>query len=111
MNSLNFCGPSATAVYPLHGVGSMLLDLHQQMAEQYHVYSAGSPAAHSLSVAERLAGRSTLLLHRTQRGLQGGNAPSLAPEMIYFNHLFRFGFHEIPIFNRLPFDVSVVSMK
>ncbi|XP_056894071.1 diencephalon/mesencephalon homeobox protein 1-B [Takifugu flavidus] len=55
MNSLNFCAPSATAVYPLHGVSSMLLDLHQQMAEQYHVYSAGSPAAHSLSVAERLA--------------------------------------------------------
>lgn len=49
-------------MYPLHGVSTMLLDLHQQMAEQYHVYSAGSPAAHSLSVAERLAGRSTLLL-------------------------------------------------
>lgn len=57
MNSLNFCGPSATAVYPFHGVNSMLLDLHHQMAEQYHVYSAGSPAAHTLSVAERLAGR------------------------------------------------------
>lgn len=57
MNSLNFCGESATAVYPFHGVSSMLLDLHQQMAEQYHVYSAGRPAAHTLSVAERLAGR------------------------------------------------------
>lgn len=57
MNSLNFCAPSATAVYPFHGVSSMLLDLHQQMAEQYHVYSAGRPAAHTLSVAERLAGR------------------------------------------------------
>lgn len=57
MNSLNFCGPSATVVYPFHGVSSMLLELHQQMAEQYQVYSAGSPAAHTLSVAERLAGR------------------------------------------------------
>ncbi|KAM7012652.1 diencephalon/mesencephalon homeobox protein 1-B isoform 2-T2 [Tautogolabrus adspersus] len=55
MNSLNFCGPSRGAVYPLHGVSSMLLDLHQQMAEQYHVYSAASPAVHTLSVAERLA--------------------------------------------------------
>lgn len=57
MNSFNFCGPSATAAYPFHDVNSMLLDLHHQMAEQYHVYSAGSPAAHTLSVAERLAGR------------------------------------------------------
>nr|XP_020511161.1 diencephalon/mesencephalon homeobox protein 1-B-like [Labrus bergylta] len=55
MNSLNFCGPSRGGVYPLHGVNSLLLDLHQQMAEQYHVYSAASPAVHTLSVAERLA--------------------------------------------------------
>lgn len=84
MNSLNFRAPSATAVYPLHGVGSMLLDLHQQMAEQYHVYSAGSPAAHSLSVAERLAGRSTLLLlllqHRNHEKAQKlARNRSLAP--------------------------------
>ncbi|CAJ1060937.1 diencephalon/mesencephalon homeobox protein 1-B [Xyrichtys novacula] len=55
MNSLNFCGPSSGGVYPLHGANSMLLELHQQMAEQYHVYSAASPAVHTLSVAERLA--------------------------------------------------------
>ncbi|XP_042368172.1 diencephalon/mesencephalon homeobox protein 1 [Plectropomus leopardus] len=58
MNSLNFCGTSSgvgAGVYPLHGVNSMLFDLHHQMAEQYHVYSAASPAAHTLSVAERLA--------------------------------------------------------
>ncbi|XP_070688336.1 diencephalon/mesencephalon homeobox protein 1-B [Pempheris klunzingeri] len=55
MNSLNFCGTSSSGVYPLRGVNSMLFDLHQQMAEQYHVYSAASPSAHTLSVAERLA--------------------------------------------------------
>lgn len=58
MNSLNFCGASSGAVYPLHGVNSMLFDLHHQMAEQYHVYSAASPTVHTFSVAERLAGRS-----------------------------------------------------
>ena len=67
MNSLNFCGPSSGGgggvggvggVYPLHGVNSMLFDLRHQMAEQYHVFSAASPAAHTLSVAERLAGGS-----------------------------------------------------
>ncbi|XP_056234996.1 diencephalon/mesencephalon homeobox protein 1-B [Seriola aureovittata] len=55
MNSLNFCGPSSGGVYPLHGVNSMLFDLHHQMAEQYHVYSAAGPTVHTLSVAERLA--------------------------------------------------------
>ncbi|XP_073332457.1 uncharacterized protein dmbx2 [Pagrus major] len=55
MNSLNFCGTSSGGVYPLHGVNSVLFDLHHQMAEQYHVYSAASPAVHTLSVAERLA--------------------------------------------------------
>ncbi|XP_033478482.1 uncharacterized protein dmbx2 [Epinephelus lanceolatus] len=60
MNSLNFCGTSSGGVggggvYPLHGVNSMLFDLHHQMAEQYHVYSAASPTVHTLSVAERLA--------------------------------------------------------
>ncbi|XP_071342380.1 diencephalon/mesencephalon homeobox protein 1-B isoform X2 [Trachinotus anak] len=55
MNSLNFCGTSGGGVYPLHGVGSMLFDLHHQVAEQYHVYSAAGPAVHTLSVAERLA--------------------------------------------------------
>ncbi|XP_041647312.1 diencephalon/mesencephalon homeobox protein 1 [Cheilinus undulatus] len=55
MNSLNFCGPSRGGVYPVHGVNSMLMELHQQMAEQYHIYSAASPAMHTLSVAERLA--------------------------------------------------------
>lgn len=58
MNSLNFCGTSGGGVYPLHGVSSMLFDLHHQMAEQYHVYPAASPAVHTLSVAERLAGGS-----------------------------------------------------
>ncbi|XP_070816126.1 diencephalon/mesencephalon homeobox protein 1-B [Chaetodon trifascialis] len=55
MNSLGFCGPSGAGVYPLHGVNSVLYDLHHQMAEQYHVYSAASPTVHTLSVAERLA--------------------------------------------------------
>ncbi|XP_037324855.2 diencephalon/mesencephalon homeobox protein 1 isoform X1 [Pungitius pungitius] len=56
MNGLNFCGTSSGGgVYPLHGVPSMLFDLHHQMAEQYHVYSAACPTAHTLSVAERLA--------------------------------------------------------
>ncbi|XP_062251617.1 diencephalon/mesencephalon homeobox protein 1-B [Platichthys flesus] len=55
MNSLNFCGTSRSGVFPLHGASSMLFDLHQQMAEQYHVYSAAGPAVHTLSVAERLA--------------------------------------------------------
>lgn len=59
MNSLNFCGTSSGAVYPIHSVNSMLFDLHHQMAEQYHVYSAASPTVHTLSVAERLAGRSS----------------------------------------------------
>ncbi|XP_038572902.1 diencephalon/mesencephalon homeobox protein 1 [Micropterus salmoides] len=54
MNSLNFCEPSS-GLYPLHGVNSMLFDLHHQMAEQYQVYSAASPTVHTLSVAERLA--------------------------------------------------------
>lgn len=58
MNSLNFCETSSSAAYPLHGVNSMLFDLHHQMAEQYHVYTAASPTVHTLSVAERLAGRS-----------------------------------------------------
>lgn len=60
MNSLNFCGASSgvggVGAYPLHGVNSMLFDLHHQMAEQYHVYSAAAPTVHTLSVAERLAG-------------------------------------------------------
>ncbi|KAI4828793.1 hypothetical protein KUCAC02_022866 [Chaenocephalus aceratus] len=56
MNSLNFCGTSnGGGMFPLHGVNSMLFDLRHQMAEQYRVYSAASPAAHTLSVAERLA--------------------------------------------------------
>uniref|UniRef100_A0A8C3AT86 Diencephalon/mesencephalon homeobox 2 n=1 Tax=Cyclopterus lumpus TaxID=8103 RepID=A0A8C3AT86_CYCLU len=56
MNSLNFCGTSSGGgVYPLHGVHSMLFDLHHQMAEQYHVYSAAGSTVHTLSVAERLA--------------------------------------------------------
>ncbi|XP_029988449.1 diencephalon/mesencephalon homeobox protein 1-B [Sphaeramia orbicularis] len=58
MNSLNFCGASGAAAFPVPGLNSMLFDLHHQMAEQYHVYPAGpgpGPAAHTLSVAERLA--------------------------------------------------------
>ncbi|XP_039984452.1 diencephalon/mesencephalon homeobox protein 1 [Xiphias gladius] len=55
MNPLNFCGTSGGGVYPLHGVNSVLFDLHHQMAEQYHVYSAAGPTVHTLSVAERLA--------------------------------------------------------
>ncbi|XP_077391604.1 diencephalon/mesencephalon homeobox protein 1-B [Festucalex cinctus] len=44
-------------MFPLHGVNAaMLLELHQQMAPQYSgVYPAASPAARTLSVAEKLA--------------------------------------------------------
>lgn len=70
MNSLDFCGTprgaGARAGYPLRTVNSMLFDLHHQMAEQYHVYSAASPAVHTLSVAERLAGGFALDLARAQ---------------------------------------------
>ncbi|XP_072294152.1 uncharacterized protein dmbx2 [Eucyclogobius newberryi] len=54
MNSLGFCsGPSSL---PLHTVNAMLFDLHQQVAQRHHVYTAAQrPAAHTLSVAERLA--------------------------------------------------------
>ncbi|XP_056132758.1 diencephalon/mesencephalon homeobox protein 1-B [Lampris incognitus] len=57
MNSPRFCAASHSAdtLYPLHGVNSMLFDLHHQMAQQYHLYSATTPTAHTLSVAERLA--------------------------------------------------------
>ncbi|KAM9795985.1 diencephalon/mesencephalon homeobox protein 1-B [Syngnathus typhle] len=45
------------SMFPLHGVNAaMLLELHQQMAPQYSsVYPVASPAARTLSVAERLA--------------------------------------------------------
>uniref|UniRef100_A0A8C6V5T7 Zgc:101100 n=1 Tax=Neogobius melanostomus TaxID=47308 RepID=A0A8C6V5T7_9GOBI len=53
MNSLGLCsGPSAAAL-PLHTMNAMLFDLHQQVAQQHHVYSAAP--THALSVAERLA--------------------------------------------------------
>ncbi|XP_058494773.1 diencephalon/mesencephalon homeobox protein 1-B [Solea solea] len=55
MNSLNFCGTSSSGVFPVHGVNSVLLDLHHQMAEQFHAYSAAGPTVHTLTVAERLA--------------------------------------------------------
>nr|XP_020458478.1 diencephalon/mesencephalon homeobox protein 1-B-like [Monopterus albus]XP_020458479.1 diencephalon/mesencephalon homeobox protein 1-B-like [Monopterus albus] len=55
MNPLNFCGAPSSAAYPLHGVNSMLFELPQQMAEQYHAYSTAGPTVHSLTVAERLA--------------------------------------------------------
>ncbi|XP_061681629.1 diencephalon/mesencephalon homeobox protein 1-B isoform X2 [Syngnathoides biaculeatus] len=45
------------SMFPLHGVNAaMLLELHQQMEPQYSsVYTAASPAARTLSVAERIA--------------------------------------------------------
>ncbi|XP_076007361.1 diencephalon/mesencephalon homeobox protein 1-B [Genypterus blacodes] len=55
MNSLSFCGTSSRALHPLHGVNSVMFDLHQQMAHQYNVYAAAGPTVHTLSVAERLA--------------------------------------------------------
>lgn len=56
MNSLGLCSGSSGAALPLHAVNAMLFDLHQQVAQQHHVYSAAqSPAVHTLSVAERLA--------------------------------------------------------
>ncbi|XP_068599571.1 diencephalon/mesencephalon homeobox protein 1-B [Brachionichthys hirsutus] len=55
MNSLHFCGTSSLRAFPLHGFDPTLLDLHHQMAQRCRVYSASSPAVHTLSVAERLA--------------------------------------------------------
>ncbi|KAM4738888.1 homeobox protein otx5-B [Anableps anableps] len=56
MNSLSFYGTTGSGVYPFHGVNSMLFDLRHQMAQQYQAYSAAAaPAAHTFSVAERLA--------------------------------------------------------
>uniref|UniRef100_A0A665WRI3 Zgc:101100 n=1 Tax=Echeneis naucrates TaxID=173247 RepID=A0A665WRI3_ECHNA len=55
MNSLNFCSASNDGVYSLHGARAMLFDIHQQMAEQYRVYSAAGPTVHTISMAERLA--------------------------------------------------------
>ncbi|KAK2835288.1 hypothetical protein Q5P01_015772 [Channa striata] len=55
MNSLNFCGPTPGSLFPVHGVNSALFDLHQQMAERYHVYAASGRTGHGFSVAERLA--------------------------------------------------------
>ncbi|KAJ0032757.1 hypothetical protein NQD34_002838 [Periophthalmus magnuspinnatus] len=59
MNSLGLCSGPDAAVLPLHAVHAMLYDLHQQVAQQHHVYSAEhsvhTPAVHTLSVAERLA--------------------------------------------------------
>ncbi|KAK7888877.1 hypothetical protein WMY93_024437 [Mugilogobius chulae] len=60
MNSLGLCSGSGAAVLPLHTVNAMLFDLHQQVAQQHHVFSAAQrPTAHAhthtLSVAERLA--------------------------------------------------------
>ncbi|XP_012736859.2 diencephalon/mesencephalon homeobox protein 1-B [Fundulus heteroclitus] len=57
MNSLSFYGTSAGGLYPLHGANSVLFDLRHQVAQQYQAYSAAAaaPAAHTFSVAERLA--------------------------------------------------------
>ncbi|XP_054646682.1 diencephalon/mesencephalon homeobox protein 1-B [Dunckerocampus dactyliophorus] len=55
MNSQSLCSLSGGGVFPLHGANTMLLELHQQMAQQYSVYSTASPAVRTLSVAERLA--------------------------------------------------------
>ncbi|KAJ0065489.1 hypothetical protein NL108_012437 [Boleophthalmus pectinirostris] len=56
MNALGFCSDSSAAALPLHAVNAMLFDLHQQVAQQHHVYPAAQrPGAHTLSVAERLA--------------------------------------------------------
>ncbi|XP_038142022.1 diencephalon/mesencephalon homeobox protein 1-B-like [Cyprinodon tularosa] len=52
MNSQSFYGTACSAMYPLHGVNSVLFDLRHQMAQQYQ---AAAPAAHTFSVAERLA--------------------------------------------------------
>ncbi|XP_053709461.1 diencephalon/mesencephalon homeobox protein 1-B [Synchiropus splendidus] len=51
MNSLHL----SRGGFPLRGVNATPLDFNQQVAEQYSVYSAASPAVHTLNVAERLA--------------------------------------------------------
>lgn len=60
MNSLSFYGTTGSGVYPVHGVNSVLFDLRHQVAQQYQAYpAAAAPAAHTFSVAERLAGGSS----------------------------------------------------
>ncbi|KTG39383.1 hypothetical protein cypCar_00000840, partial [Cyprinus carpio] len=49
MNSVYFCGP-------LQRVNSLFHEAHQQMAQQYQLHSAASPASmQTFTVAERLA--------------------------------------------------------
>uniref|UniRef100_A0A3P9NRN3 Diencephalon/mesencephalon homeobox 2 n=1 Tax=Poecilia reticulata TaxID=8081 RepID=A0A3P9NRN3_POERE len=56
MNSLRFYGTTGSGVYPVHGVNSVLFDLRHQVAQRYQAYpAAAAPAAHTFSVAERLA--------------------------------------------------------
>ncbi|MEQ2302606.1 hypothetical protein AMECASPLE_008354 [Ameca splendens] len=55
MNTLSFYGTPG-GVYPVHGLNSVLFDPRHQMAQQYQGFSAAAaPAAHTFSVAERLA--------------------------------------------------------
>ncbi|MEQ2196252.1 hypothetical protein XENOCAPTIV_000001 [Xenoophorus captivus] len=55
MNTLSFYGTPG-GVYPVHGLKSVLFDPRHQMAQQYQGFSAAAaPAAHTFSVAERLA--------------------------------------------------------
>ncbi|XP_034035072.1 diencephalon/mesencephalon homeobox protein 1 [Thalassophryne amazonica] len=55
MNALNFHGTCSGGVFPVHHSNSALFNHHQQMAQQYHIYTAAGPTVHALSVAERLA--------------------------------------------------------
>lgn len=54
MNSVYFCGP-------LQRVNSLFHEAHQQMAQQYQLHTASSPAStQTFTVAERLAGEGPL---------------------------------------------------
>nr|XP_055025069.1 diencephalon/mesencephalon homeobox protein 1 [Misgurnus anguillicaudatus] len=57
MDSVYFCGSrSSQGLFPLSQVNSLFFDVHQQMAQQYQVHSAGSPSSiQTFTVAERLA--------------------------------------------------------
>ncbi|XP_016327275.1 diencephalon/mesencephalon homeobox protein 1-B-like [Sinocyclocheilus anshuiensis] len=57
MNSVYFCGPrNDQGPFPLQRVNSLFHEAHQQMAQQYQLHPAASPASiQTFTVAERLA--------------------------------------------------------
>ncbi|XP_016415296.1 diencephalon/mesencephalon homeobox protein 1-like [Sinocyclocheilus rhinocerous] len=57
MNSVYFCGPrNGQGPFQLQRVNSLIHEAHQQMAQQYQLHTAASPASmQTFTVAERLA--------------------------------------------------------